>query len=184
MPPGRIVVVANIPYNITTPIIDLLCANRRIISRAVLMVQKEVADRLLAPPGSRACGLTTLNLSLSAAGRKIMNVAPGSFTPPPEVTSTVIELTFSPELRYPLENEALFRDITGAAFRHRRKMIRNTLIPWLESVGFSREQAARALDNAGISPESRPETIDTGRFAALANLVSAIRPGLAAERLP
>ena len=170
----RIVVVANIPYNITTPIVDLLCANRSIIDRAVLMVQREVADRLLAEPGTRAFGLTTLNLSLSARGRKVMQVAPGSFRPSPEVTSTVVFLAFSPESRYPLADEMLFRNLTGAAFRQRRKMIKNTLVPFITALGISGEDAIRALESSGIAPDVRPETVGTGRFVALANTISSL----------
>ncbi len=180
--PRRIVVAANIPYNITTPIIELLGAHRRLIDRAVLMVQKEVADRLLAPPGSRTYGLTTINLSLSATGRKIMTVSPGSFSPPPEVTSAVIALTFSPGIRYPLRDESLFRALTGAAFRQRRKMIRNSVFPFLESLGIGKDQALELFKIVGISPEARPETIDTARFAALANTVAAFQAEPVTER--
>ncbi|MFC1511748.1 16S rRNA (adenine(1518)-N(6)/adenine(1519)-N(6))-dimethyltransferase RsmA [Candidatus Latescibacterota bacterium] len=173
----RITVAANIPYNITTPIIALLCANRSLIDRAVLMVQREVADRLLAQPGTKTFGLTTLNLSLSAECRRVMNVSPGSFRPPPEVMSTVVALTFSPEPRFPLADETLFRRLTGAAFRQRRKMLKNSLIPFLASLGVHTEDAHRILQSAGIAPDTRPETVDTGRFVALTNAVSTILTG-------
>ena len=138
------------------------------------MVQREVADRLLAEPGTRAFGLTTLNLSLSARGRKVMQVAPGSFRPSPEVTSTVVFLAFSPESRYPLADEMLFRNLTGAAFRQRRKMIKNTLVPFITALGISGEDAIRALESSGIAPDVRPETVGTGRFVALANTISSL----------
>jgi len=136
------------------------------------MVQKEVAQRLLASPGTKDYGLLTLNLGLCATGRKIMDVKPGSFFPPPDVMSTVIALEFEEHLRFSLRNERMFRDLTGAAFRQRRKMVRNTLIPWLESMGIDTDHAVGMLESAGIDPCARPETIDTASFACLSNSVS------------
>lgn len=174
---GRIAVCANIPYNITAPIIELLTANHALIDRAVLMVQREVADRLLAPPGTKQYGLPTLNLSLAATVKKVMTVAPGSFTPPPEVTSAVVALTFSPELRYQLIDQRLFHQITGAVFRQRRKMIRNTLGQFCAQRGITPENMEEALGAAGIDPKTRPETVDTARFVILTNALAGFLPG-------
>jgi len=167
--PGKIKVVSNIPYTITTPIIELLCRSRALIGRAVLMVQKEVAGRLLSPPGTRDYGLTTVNLALYAIGRRIMDVKPGAFDPPPEVMSSVIALEFSEAPRYPLEQERIFRELTGAAFRQRRKMIRNTVIPYMTGLGLSSDEAMMVLAAAGVRPEARPETIGVGSFVTMAN---------------
>jgi 16S rRNA (adenine1518-N6/adenine1519-N6)-dimethyltransferase len=172
---NRIVVCANIPYNITSPIIERICAYRRLIGSAVLMVQREVADRLLASPGGRTYGLPTVNLALCATVRRIMTVAPGSFRPPPDVTSSVIAIDIGEELRYPLEDEALFRDLTGALFRQRRKMVRNTLSQFLASSGLDRDVLPVVLETAGIDPSVRPETIDIARFVTLANTVAQMR---------
>ena len=166
---GRIKVVSNIPYTISTPIVELLCRNRALVSRAVIMVQREVASRLLSPPGPKAYGLSTLNLALCAEGRRIMDVKPGAFDPPPEVMSSVIGLEFSECLRYPLEYEREFYAVTGAAFRQRRKMIRNTVIPYLTGRGLAMDDVERLLASAGIDPCARPETVGVGGFVALAN---------------
>ena len=162
-------VVSNIPYNISSPIIEYLIRNRGLVSGAVLMVQKEVARRLLSDAGSKDYGLTTLNLSLCANGKKVMDVRPGSFYPPPGVMSSVISLVFSEKYHYPLEDEAVFRTITGVAFRQRRKMIRNTLIPFFISKGMSQPDAANILLSAGIDLQVRPETITVGDFVKISN---------------
>ena len=169
---GRIKVVSNIPYNISTPIIELLCRNRALVSEAVLMVQKEVARRLLSKPGSKDYGLTTLNLALCSKGRMVMKVKPGVFDPPPEVMSSVILLVFSVNLLYSLESEESFRTITGVAFRQRRKMIRNTLIPHMVSQGISKSAALDLLSRKGIDPMSRPETLDVKDFVNLSNAIT------------
>lgn len=167
--PGRIKVVSNLPYNISTPVIDLLIRNRALVSLAVLMIQKEVALRLLASPGSKDYGLTTINLGLCARVKKIMDVKPGAFNPPPEVMSSVVAVTFSPDYLYPLRDEKIFFEMTGAAFRHRRKMVRNTLIPYLVSGGIPEEEAGRLLERACINPTVRPENLSVSDFVKLSN---------------
>ena len=170
--PGKIKVVSNIPYNISGPIVELLIRHRRIISRAVLMVQKEVAHRLTASPGSKEYGLPTLNLGLCAHTERMMEVKPGSFDPPPEVMSSVVRIDFEDECRYPLRDEVIFRELTGAAFRQRRKMVRNTIIPYIVSRGLPEEEAAALLDEAGIRPDLRPENLSVAEFALLSNIVA------------
>ena len=167
----RIKVVANIPYNISSPIIELFIRNRGLISRAVIMVQKEVARRLLARPGTKDYGLATLNLALCAEGSRIMDVKPGSFYPTPEVMSSVISLVFSTQYRYPLENEEFFRLITGVVFRQRRKMLRNTLIPFLTAKGISEWKIKDLLISSGIDIRLRPESLDVGDFVRMSNIL-------------
>ncbi len=169
---GRIKVVSNLPYYISTPIIELLCVNRQIIAKAVLMLQREVASRLVAEPGTKEFGLTTLNLALSATGQLAMHIEPEAFSPPPAVMSSVILLEFGEEILYPLESEETFRSITGAAFRQRRKMLRNTLVPYLVSLGISEIDTAGILGETGIDPAARPETLSTADFVKLSNAVS------------
>ena len=166
---SQIKVVSNLPYNISSPVLELLIQNRALISDAVLMVQREVARRLLAPAGTKDYGLTTLNISLCAEGRKVMNVRPGAFDPPPEVMSTVISLVFSEQYRYPLIDENIFRMITGAAFRQRRKMVRNTLIPFFVSRGIGKPSAMEIFLSAGIDIQLRPESLTVDDFVKISN---------------
>ena len=169
--PGRIKVVSNIPYNISAPIIELLIRFRAIMSVAVLMVQKEVALRLVAKPGTKDYGLPTVNLRLCAAAERVMDVRPGAFSPPPEVMSSVVRIEFSPEYRYPLRDDRVFREITGVMFRQRRKMVRSTLVPYLAARGVPGEQALALIEVAGVDPALRPEDVDVADFVRLANAV-------------
>ena len=168
---GRIKVVSNIPYNISTPILEFLCRNRALVSEAVLMVQKEVAERLMSKPGSKDYGLTTLNLALYSQVSPVMDVKPDAFSPQPEVMSRVISLVLSENPLYSLESEEMFRTITGMAFRQRRKMMRNTVIPYMISLGISKSDALRLLSTGGIDPASRPETLGVEDFVNLSNAV-------------
>ena len=169
---SRITVVSNLPYNISTPVIEMLAARHTLVERAVLMLQKEVADRLLAKPGSRIFGLTTLNLSLYGTCRNLFLVRPGSFSPPPKVMSRVIEISFSETCRYDLEDKKVFRELTGTCFRQRRKMIRNTFGLYLRSRGIDSGLTTSLLEEAEIAPDARPETVDTSSFVGLSNAVS------------
>lgn len=171
---SRITVVSNLPYNISSPVVELLAHYRKVIGKAVLMVQKEVAARLLAHPGSKDYGLLTLNFSLFAEGKKVMDVRPGSFNPPPSVMSTVLSVEFVEGCRYPLRDTGMFRAMTGAVFRQRRKMIRNTLAPFAASFGIGADVMHDMLEAAGIRPDSRPESIAVERFVELSNRFSAV----------
>ena len=165
----KIKVVSNLPFNISTPVIEMLIKNRKRVSDAVLFVQKEVASRLIAEPDSKDYGLTTLNLSLYARCSKVMDVKSGSFSPPPEVMSSVIAIKFEENCRYTLSNEQLFREVTGAAFRMRRKMIRNTLLPYMVAKGVTGAEADSILADAGIDPGSRPENLHVSSFVVVSN---------------
>lgn len=169
---GKIKVVSNIPYNISAPIIELLIRGGGIISLAVLMMQREVARRLTASPGSKEYGLTTINLGLCARTTRLMEVTPDAFDPPPEVMSSVVRIEFDEAPRYPLLDGRIFREVTGAAFRQRRKMVRNTIIPYIVSRGMRPENAETLLDEAGIRPDLRPENLDVPDFVRLSNLIA------------
>lgn len=169
--PGRIKVVSNIPYNISAPIVEMLIRNRALVSVAVLMVQKEVALRLCAAPGTREYGLPTVNLGLCAEVARLMDVKPGAFSPPPEVMSSVIRIGFGAEYRYPLRDARVFREITGTMFRQRRKMIRSTLVPWLTTRGIPGDRALALITGAGVEPSLRPENLDVADFVRLANAI-------------
>lgn len=171
---GRIMVVANLPYNISVPVVERLCRRNDLVRLMVVMVQREVAYRMVAPPGSKAYGLVSLNIALAATGRVVLTVRPGSFAPSPAVMSSVVRFEVSPEPRFPLRDEAVFRELTGAVFRHRRKMLRNTLTAWLASRGLSEQGARSLMEASGIDPSDRPERIAVEHFADLANRVADI----------
>lgn len=148
--------VGNLPYNVGTPIL------RRVIAganwrRAVFMLQKEVADRLVAKPRDEAYGYLTLYTQLFARARILMTLEPGSFYPRPKVRSAVVVL--DPD-RKPFASEALI-ELISAAFRMRRKKLVNNL------TSVPREELLRAMERAGIDANARAEELSLDEFAKL-----------------
>ncbi len=160
-PPRRI--VANLPYNIATPL--LLRWLRRIdaFESLTLMFQKEVVDRLAAAPGSGAYGRLSVITQWLCRVEPLFNIDQRAFTPPPRVVSTVVRLTPRPHPLCAAEFEVLER-VTAAAFGQRRKMLRTSL----KRLG----DAESLLAAAGIAPDSRPESLDVSAFCALARAVA------------
>jgi len=155
--------VANLPYNISTPILFKLIAHRELFSRLVLMFQREVGERLLAGPGCKEYGILSVLVQVWYDISKVVLVKPGSFYPPPRVDSLV--LCFQPleEPRVPLSGWDHFRCLVKAAFAQRRKSLRNTL----SSGGWNREQIVAALEQAGIDSARRAETLSLEEFSRL-----------------
>ena len=163
--PGGSRVLGNLPYNVSTPVLERLIRNRGRISRAVLMFQKEVADRLTAPPGGRTYGALTVLVGVHARVRRILRVGRDAFRPKPKVESAVVELDFA--LPHPDRpgDETWFRRVVKGAFAHRRKTLQNALsasFPALE-----RDEVRRALIDSGIEPDRRAETLDIEAFIRL-----------------
>ena len=155
-------VLGNIPYYITTPIIEL--ALRRRPALIVLLVQEEVADRIVAPPGSKTYGALSVGAQVEARVEKLFVVKAGSFVPPPKVTSAVIRLR---PLDRPLVGAADvpgFRAFVSACFSLRRKQLRHIL---RSITGQSPESVDAALATLGLEPRARPETLAPERFVAL-----------------
>jgi len=164
-------VVANLPYESASAIIRRLLTASIVPADIVVMVQREVCARLGATAGDRHHGLLSIHTSLRAdvvAGRI---VPPGCFRPQPQVQSQVVRLRPLGALRHPVGDEALFGEIVRAAFGMRRKMLRNTVVPFLrERLGD--EATRRALEEAGIDPTQRPENISLECFARLSSSVN------------
>jgi 16S rRNA (adenine1518-N6/adenine1519-N6)-dimethyltransferase len=154
--------VGNLPYNVGTPIL------RRIIAapscrRAVFMLQKEVADRIVAKPGDEAYGYLTLYVRLFADSRILMTLDPGSFHPPPKVRSAVVVL--DPAVRTFVSSRDFLAELISVSFRMRRKTLLNNLGGWK---GLSKFNAAWAIDTAGLPPEIRAEAMGLEEFDRLA----------------
>lgn len=154
--------VGNLPYNVGTPILRRIVADPN-CRRAVFMLQKEVADRLVAKPGTEAYGFLTLVVQLYAQARILMTLEPGSFHPPPKVRSAVVVLDAD---RKPYASDELI-DLISHAFRMRRKKLVNNLIGCR---GLSREQVLEAMARAGIDPDARAERLS---FADYTRVLSA-----------
>jgi len=152
--------VGNLPYNVGTPILRRVVADPN-FRRAVFMLQKEVANRIVARPGDDDYGFLTLYVRLFASARTLMTLDPGSFYPVPKVRSAVIVL--DPD-RKPYASEQLI-DLIGQSFRMRRKKLVNNLTGWQ---GNSREQVLAAMERASIDANARAETLGPEVFARLA----------------
>lgn len=167
---GRpLVVVGNLPYVVTSPLLFAIleaAAGGGVVDRAVLMVQKEFAQRMLAPSGSRVYGRLSVMAQQAAASEILFHVGAGAFLPPPAVTSSVLRLRPRAEPLASVRDPALFARVVREAFGTRRKMLRRALEP-----AFA-ERAVAALAVAGIDGTRRAEALSVADFARLANALS------------
>jgi 16S rRNA (adenine1518-N6/adenine1519-N6)-dimethyltransferase len=160
---GPFKVIGNVPYYITTPILfHALEAPRA--TRIVLLVQREVADRIVAAPGSKTYGALSVNVQAVAAARIAFRVAPGSFNPPPKVESAVVVIEPRPDPVVNSSEEGVFRRFVQDAFGMRRKQMRRVV---RTIAALDAEMADAALARASIDPEVRPETLSPADFARL-----------------
>ncbi len=164
----KIKVTGNIPYYISSPIVFQLIDNRHVIDRAILTVQEEVAERLLAPAGSRAYGIPTVILAMYATITPRRTLSPQQFFPSPRVNSMVIEIKFRPVPLVELIDPAFFRLVVRTAFGKRRKTLLNNL-KTLDRPELSLAQIVRTLEEIGIDGRKRAETIESADFGRLAN---------------
>ena len=161
-------VAGNLPYNLSSPILfALLDAHRTVggITDATLMVQREVADRITALPGSGDYGVLSILVQLHADARRVLALPPGAFRPPPTVRSAVVSLRFRPPA-VALTDEAVFESMVRTIFTQRRKTLLNALRPF--AVARNRD-ARRELADAGIDSSRRPETLHLTELARLAD---------------
>jgi len=156
-------VIGNLPYNISTPLLFRLISSSSCIRDMMLMLQKEVVDRMVAGPGSRDYGRLSVMVQQRCTVRRILTVAPGAFTPPPKVESSVVYLVPAEPPPYPVVSPVTFRRIVQAAFMRRRKTMRNALRGTIDSA---------LLQEAGINPQMRPEEVSVADYARLADIAS------------
>jgi len=156
----------NLPYNISSPVLFWFLAHRRFFAGATFMLQKEMARRLTAGPGSKDYGRLTVALGLWTTVTEVLTVPPSAFHPRPKVDSAVVRLTpVRPEDEPPLSPEALGR-LTAAAFAARRKTLGNNLIRV-----YGRDRALAALSQLGLEPGLRAEVLPPSTLAALAEIL-------------
>ena len=168
-PPAQAVRVAgNLPYNVASPImfklIELSDAGIP-IADATLMLQREVADRLLAMPGTKEYGVLSILVRLSAQVDRLLNLPPGAFRPAPKVQSALVRLRFHPPAPPP-QDRAAFTAMVQAIFTRRRKTLENALLAFRSE---SRAGIAAALLKSGIDGRRRPETLDIAELVRLAD---------------
>lgn len=163
---GRPLVIAgNLPYQIASALVLGVVEGMRAgaIARAVVMVQREMAQRIVAPPGSRIYGRLSVAVAQHAEAKLLFHVRPGSFHPAPAVTSSVVRLVARPGPLAPVRDPALFEEIVKLAFGTRRKMLRRAL------AGLGDARVAAALGTSGIDGTRRAEELSVAEFARLAD---------------
>jgi 16S rRNA (adenine1518-N6/adenine1519-N6)-dimethyltransferase len=159
----RLLVVGNLPYGITSQILLKLAASHAELDRAVLMVQREVADRITARPGSRDYGLLSVTVQLYGPAERLFTLPPESFSPPPDVHSTVFRWRFAPRFIELGVDEAAFLRFTRQCFHQKRKTVANNL----RAAGWLPAEVAAALAQAAIDPLARAEALSIESLAAL-----------------
>jgi 16S rRNA (adenine1518-N6/adenine1519-N6)-dimethyltransferase len=162
---GRFKVVSNIPYQITTPLIFRLLKDKDLLTSMTLTMQKEVADRITAPPGTKTYGILSLTVQYHTEPVEIFTIPPEAFRPPPKVKSTVIHFKILENPSVRVDDPELYFRIIKTAFNQRRKTIANTL------KSLYAENTKEFLQLSGIDPSLRPETISSKQFADLANTI-------------
>ena len=161
-------VVANLPYYITTPIIMSLLENKIPIDTITVMVQKEVADRMMVGPGTKDYGALSLAVQYYAKPYIVANVPMNCFIPRPNVASAVIRLTCHKEPPVTVKDEKLMFNLIRASFNQRRKILINGISNF-SGLSFTKEQVAMALNSIGLSENIRGEALDLEKFAKLSD---------------
>ncbi len=160
----EVVVCANLPYYITSPVITMLLESRLPIKAVTVMIQKEAADRLCTPVGSRDSGAITVCTNYYAEVKQLFNVSRGSFMPAPNVDSTVIRLDIRPEPAVRVRDEKKFFKMVKAAFAQRRKTALNSIS---SGMGLSKAQVSQALADSGLEENVRAEKLTMEQLATL-----------------
>ncbi|WP_301859674.1 16S rRNA (adenine(1518)-N(6)/adenine(1519)-N(6))-dimethyltransferase RsmA [uncultured Megasphaera sp.] len=158
-------VCANLPYYITTPIIMKLLEQKLPIEKIVVMVQKEVAERMTAVPGSKIYGALSVSVQYYTEPKMLFDISPKCFLPAPEVTSAVVSMDVRRQPPVDVADEKRFFQVVKAAFSQRRKTFANTL----RAAGLSKEDIASLLQKSGIDGGRRGETMSLQEFADVAN---------------
>lgn len=162
---GRYKLIANLPYYITTPLIMHVLEDSEKVSELVIMVQKEVGERLCAAPGSKAYGAVTMMVQYAATVARAFDVGRHAFVPAPEVDSTILHLIPYEKRPIQAQSDAVLRRVVKAAFSQRRKTLRNSL----SSLGCDKALIKQALEAASIEDSRRAETLSVAEFVALAD---------------
>ena len=171
---GRWQVAANLPYNISTPVLFRFLEHRALFSRLVLMLQREVGERLVARPCTKEYGILSVFFQLYFDVSRAFVVKPGSFYPVPKVDSVVLTFVPLPTPRFEVADESFFRRVVKAAFGQRRKTLWNCLKTL--NLGLDDRELAQALAGCGIDGVRRGETLTLEEFIALAEALTGVIP--------
>ncbi|MBI3322521.1 MAG: ribosomal RNA small subunit methyltransferase A [Candidatus Omnitrophica bacterium] len=163
--PNSLRVVGNIPYSLTSPILEFLRRQKQWVRRAILTIQKEVAQRIIAKPGTREYSSLTLFVGSAFEPRILFNISPGGFYPRPKVTSSLLRLEPLATSLLPIEEEERVLKLVRAVLMHRRKTLLNAL--QTTNLKMEKEELLRRLAGTKIRPDCRAETLTFQEFAAL-----------------
>jgi len=164
-PPVKI--AGNLPYSISGPFLARVWEERRLFSRASFLLQREVAERIAAGPGTKEYAPLSIMLQIFFEVKILFRVAPGSFTPPPKVDSAVVSLIRRAAPLHPVADEAGFRKFLGGAFAQRRKTLFNNFL----AMGIPADKGEAALASLGLARTVRPEQVPIPAWISLASLV-------------
>jgi 16S rRNA (adenine1518-N6/adenine1519-N6)-dimethyltransferase len=164
---GNIIVMGNLPYNISSQILVRLIHSRQNIRRAVLMLQKELSQRITAQAGCKDYGRLSVMLSYCSDIKKLIDVKASLFYPRPKVDSEILELKFKKEIQDQATDELFFFKVIKAGFGNRRKTLKNALNASELNIGA--DAATHVLENSGIDPIRRAETLTVEEFVILSN---------------
>ena len=162
-------VVANLPYYITTPILMHLIESGIPFSEFVVMMQKEVADRISAKPNTKAYGSLSIAVQYYMTAKVAFIVPRTVFVPAPNVDSAILKMVRRPEPAVAVEDEKFFFKVSKASFTHRRKTLWNNLTGYFGKSEEVKDKLTKALDQAGLSPSVRGEALSLAEFASLAD---------------
>ena len=165
----KIVVMGNLPYNISSQILVQLIKSRKMVSRAILMFQKEMAQRISAQPDCKDYGRLSVMLRYCSNIKKLADARASLFYPKPKVDSEILELRFKSKAVDPARDEAFFFRVIKAAFGNRRKTLKNALAA--SELDIDANTAMDILERSGIDPVRRAETLNTAEFVKLSNLL-------------
>ncbi len=165
----KLVVIGNLPYNISSQILFKLVQERRYIEKAFLMFQRELAARILAPPGGRDYSRLSAVSQYAAKISFVAEVGPASFFPSPDVDSTILQFQFFQPEEFDENEEKLLFDVIKAAFSKRRKSLKNSMAGG--ELGYQKEFVLRVLARAGIDAQRRAETLSVKEFKAIAQAI-------------
>ena len=163
----KIVVLGNLPYNISSQVVIQLMKSRSVINRAILMFQKEVAQRIIAKPGCKDYGRLSVMLQYCADITKLIDLSASLFFPKPKVASEVLEIKFKNTINYQAKDETFFFRVIKAAFSKRRKTLKNALSK--SGLDVDAATANNVLESSGIDPVRRAETLSVQEFVTLSN---------------
>ncbi len=163
----KLIVMGNLPYNISSQVLVYLIKNRHFVAQAILMFQKELAERISASPGGKDYGRLSVMLQYCATVKNLTEIKSTVFFPRPKVDSSVIEVRFHDQLLFPASDEKFLFDVIKAAFGKRRKTLKNALTQ--SQLSLKSREVLTGLEICGIDPSRRAETLSVEEFVHLSN---------------